>query len=172
MALTTFGAIIGFATEMVGKALAIHQDAVEKAEDPALRESLQALLQEEKKNYSLMEQTRREKITEMILEPITGFQQEDYEVDLKPSDRADDVDLLKMALILEEKGKKFFLDASDKVSLPEVARIFRKIAERKEKNLTKLNSLDLTLACSTGSVSQVGLGITKLSDFRSEDCKK
>jgi rubrerythrin len=100
-------------------------------------------LGEEKKNYTLMEQTRRENVTEMILEPITGLHQEDYEIDVKVLDKMKDVDLLKIALILEESEKKFFHDASSRVSLPEVARIFQKIAQRKEKNLIKLKALGL-----------------------------
>ena len=143
MALSTFGAIMGFASEMVRNALEIYQIAVEKAKDPALKETLQALLKEEEKNYSLMEQTRRENVTEMILEPITGLRQEDYEMDVKLSDHTKDVDLLKVALALEEKEKKFFIDSSAKIPLPEVARIFRRIAQRKEKNLTQLKSLSL-----------------------------
>ncbi len=30
-----------------------------------------------------MVKTRRENVTEMILEPVTGLHQEDYEIDLK-----------------------------------------------------------------------------------------
>lgn len=140
MALSTFGAIMGFASEMIGSSLDIYRIAIGKAIDPNLKETLQALLKEEEKNYSLMEQTRRENVTEMILEPITGLRQEDYEIDVKLSDHAKDVDLLKVALALEEKEKKFFIDSSAKVPLPEVSRIFRKIAQKKEENLSKLKS--------------------------------
>jgi len=143
MALSTFGAIMGFASEMIGSSLDIYKIAIGKAIDPNLKETLQALLKEEEKNYSLMEQTRRENVTEMILEPITGLRQEDYEMDVKLSDHTKDVDLLKVALALEEKEKKFFIDSSAKIPLPEVARIFRRIAQRKEKNLTQLKSLSL-----------------------------
>ena len=143
MALSTFGAIMGFASEIVGSAMDHYQVAVEKAKDPVLKDTLKALLEEERKNYVLMEQTRRENVTEMILEPITGLHQEDYEIDLKFSDHANDADLLKMALAQEEKEKKFFNDSSAKVPLPEVARIFRRIAQRKEKNLSKLKSIGL-----------------------------
>ncbi len=143
MSLSTFGAIMGFASEMVGGALDIYKAAVQKAKDPVLKETLQALLEEEEKNYKLMEQTRRENVTEMILEPIAGLHRGDYEMDVKVSDHAKDADLLKMALTLEEKEQKFFHDVSEKVPLPEVARIFRKIAQRKEKNLTKLKSFGL-----------------------------
>ena len=143
MALSTFGAIMGFASEIVGSAMDHYQVAVEKAKDPILKDTLKALLEEERKNYVLMEQTRRENVTEMILEPITGLYQEDYEIDLKLSDHANDADLLKVASAHEEKEKKFFNDSSAKVPLPEVARIFRRIAQRKEKNLSKLKSIGL-----------------------------
>jgi rubrerythrin len=98
-----------------------------------------------------MEKTRRENVTEMILEPITGLHQEDYGIDLKVVDPMEDADLLRAALILEEREKKFFNDVSIKVPLPEVARIFRKMAQKKQENLAKLQSLalDQTLKKST-----------------------
>ena len=144
MTLGTFGAIMGFASEMVGCSLDIYKTAKEKAIDSVLKETLQGLLEEERKHYSLMEQTQRENVTEMILEPITGLRQEDYEVKIKLSDDAKDEDLLMMALILEGKEEQFFNDASGKVSLPEVSRIFRKIAQKKDRNISKLKSLDLS----------------------------
>jgi rubrerythrin len=143
MSLTTFGAIMGFAAEMVGQAEETYHTLVRKAKDPDLREALQNLLGEEKKNRSLMEKTRRENVTEMILEPISGLGQEDYEVSLVIQDRMEDADLLKAALALEEREKKFFQDASSKVSLPEVARVFRKIVQKKEDNLAKLQRLGM-----------------------------
>lgn len=143
MPLSTFGAIMEFASEMIGRTKDIYKTAIEKAKDPVLKETLEALLEEGRKNYSLMEQTRRENVTEMILEPITGLRQEDYEIVLKLSDDAKDADLLKMALVLEENEQSFFYVSSTKISLPEVSRIFRRIAQKKEKNLTKLKSIGL-----------------------------
>jgi rubrerythrin len=134
---------MGFASQMVGRSTEIYKAAVQKAKDPALKETLQGLLEEEETNCALMERTRRENVVEMILEPITGLHSRDYEVDVQVSDRTRDVDLLKVALILEEKERRFFYDCSETVPLPEVTRIFRKIAQKKEKNLTKLNSLGL-----------------------------
>ncbi len=53
----------------------------------------------------------------------------------------EDTGLLKAALMLEGREKRFFRDASAKVPLPEVARIFRKVAQKKEDNLTRLQRL-------------------------------
>lgn len=145
MSLSTFGAIMGFAAGMLGRSVEIYRVAVSKAKNPVLRETLQALLGEEEKNHGLMEQTRRENVTEMILEPITGLHGSDYEAEVKITDQAEDADLLKGALILEEREQRFFHEASGKVPLPEVTRIFRKIAQKKEKNLANLKSVGLNL---------------------------
>lgn len=146
MTLTTFGAIMGFAAEIVRQSGNVYQVLLQQAGDPLLKETLQALSEEETKNYSLMEKTRRENVTEMILEPIAGLQKEDYEIDLKAGDRRDDADLVKTALLLMEREISFFGDASSKMPLPEVARIFRKIAQRRQEYLIKLQSFGLNRA--------------------------
>jgi len=143
MALSTFGAIMGFAAEMVGQTRDTYKALAEKAKNPALKEVLRELAVEKGKNHSLMERTRRENVTEMILEPVTGLHEEDYEVDLKGLEQKDDADLLRVALILEQREKKFFQDASTKLPLPEVARIFRKISRKMEDDLEKLQRLVL-----------------------------
>ena len=147
MALSTFGAIMGFAAEMVRQTETFYKTMVQKAKDPILSEALQVLLEEEGKNYSLMERTRRENVTEMILEPVTGLQREDYEIDLKMTDQMRDADLLKAALAFEERERRFFSEVSNKVPLPEVGRIFRKVAQKKERSLAKLKTLGLTGTC-------------------------
>ncbi|MCK4826155.1 hypothetical protein KA005_60985 [bacterium] len=143
MTLSTFGAIMGFALEMIKYSLDIYKTAAQKAQDPLLKETLLTLLREEEKNYNLMEQTRRENVTEMILEAITGLKRADYELDVKLSDTPKDPDLFKAAIILEEKEINFFNDSSVKIPFLEVSRIFRKIVQKKEKNLAKLKNLGL-----------------------------
>ena len=143
MALSTFGAIMGFAAEMIQQTETIYKTIIQEAKDPALKEALQALLGEEGKNHSLMEKTRRENVTEIILEPVAGLHQGDYEIEMKVMDQPQDVDLLKMALTLEEREQRFFSDVSDKVPFPEVVRIFQKVAQKKEKSLAKLRALGL-----------------------------
>jgi hypothetical protein len=92
-----------------------------------------------------VEKTRRENVTEIILEPIVGLHRGDYEIEMKVVDQPQDMDLLKMALILEEREKKFFNDVSNKVPFPEVVRIFRKIAQKKEMAISKLKTLGLNI---------------------------
>ena len=144
MDLTTFGAIMGFAAEMAEKTEGTYKTLARKAKDSALKGAIEALAEQEGKTRALMVQTRRENVTEMLLEPVTGLQQEEYEIGLEVTEMMEDAGLLKAALMLEEREKKFFRDASSKVPLPEVARIFRKVAQKKEENLTKLQGLGLS----------------------------
>jgi rubrerythrin len=144
MALTTFGAIMGFAAGMVRRGQQVYQVAQEKAKAQALREVLQELVKEEGKTLSLMEVTRREHVTEMILEPIAGLRQEDYEKDVIVPEEASDGDLARIAMAVEEEERKFFSDCAARIPLPEGARIFKKIARKKETNLPKLRILEFT----------------------------
>ena len=139
MALSTFGAIMGFAAGMAGQARMTYEALIEKARDPRLRETLKALAGKEGKISDLMEKTRREHVTEMILEPVAGLHEDDYGIDL---DGLADLAPLLTALALEERERRFFQDASEKLPLPEVARIFRKIVREKEENLKRLRGIE------------------------------
>lgn len=143
MALSTFGAIMGFAVKMAGESLEAYRKALPEVKDPALREALEALAREGEKNRALMEQARRENVTEMILEPVTGLLSEDYDIDASVPAGSKDADFLKAALAHEAREEKFFREASARIPLPEVARIFRKVAAKKEKNRAVLSAVKL-----------------------------
>ena len=142
---------MGFAAETAGKTEEVYRTFASRAKTQALREVLQGLAEDEVKTHALMVKTRRENVTEMILEPITGLQQEDYENDLKVEEVTEDAGLLKAVLMIEERQRKFFRDASSKVPLPEVARIFRKVAQKKEENLARLQGLGLSQTLGSNS---------------------
>jgi rubrerythrin len=143
MTLNTFGAIMGFAAQITGDALVVYRKALDGVKDPALKEMLDTLVHEEEKNCALMERARRENVTEMILEPVTGLERCSYSLDLDLGNATADADFLKAALILEERAEKFFREAAVKVPLPEVARIFRKVAKKKEGNCSAFRLLRL-----------------------------
>lgn len=144
MSLSTFGAILGFAAEMVKYSRETYEGLVEKAKHPALREVLQSLWNEAGKHLVLMEQTRRENVTEMILEPIAGLERKDFEIDLDPSRCTEDHHLLELTLSLEERERRFFNEASEKIPLPEVSRVFKKIARKKEASINGLRSMSFS----------------------------
>jgi rubrerythrin len=143
MALTTFGAIMSFAAELVTQAGNRYRDFVSIVKDPGLKGFLEELCVQEKKLYAEILKARRENVTEMILEPVSGLDQETYEMKLGVLEPQEDAEVIKMALIIEERERKFFQEASAKVPLPEVARLFQKVARTKEDKVEKLQSLRL-----------------------------
>lgn len=141
MALTTFGAIMAFAVDMVTQTGEHYKTLARHATKAALKENLEELAREETKSRARIEETRRLNVTEIMLEPVTGLHEEGYEIEMKISDPPADTNLLEMAVALEEREKRFFQDASARVPLPEVARFFRKIVSKKESNLSRLASI-------------------------------
>ncbi len=141
MQLGTFGAVMGFASQLVSRSAEFYEAAADLARAPQLKEALSFLGERARKDSITMEQSRRENVTEMILEPITGLHQEEYDVAVAKVTPGADAEILRTALALEERGQRFFRDSSVKLPLPEVARVFRKVAQRKEENLARLRSL-------------------------------
>lgn len=136
MELGTFGAVMGYAAQLIQQSASSYETALHAAQNPELAALLQSLADEANKDLAALEQARRENVTEMILEPITGLRPEEYEVDVTRP--ASDAEIIRSARRLEERDQKFFRDASAKVPLPEVARLFRRMAAKKEKNLSRL----------------------------------
>lgn len=141
MELGTFGAVMGFASQVVTQSGEFYEAAIGLAKGTELKAVLRSLWEGGKKDRATMEQTRRENVTEMILEPIAGLRQEEYDVTVEKPAPGADAEILKTALLLEERDQRFFRDSSAKLPLPEVARVFRKVARRKEENLNELRAL-------------------------------
>jgi hypothetical protein len=141
MELGTFGAVLGFASDVLGQSAEFYGSASDRAKASELKQILAELQDRAKKDRAAMEQARREYVTEMILEPIAGLHREEYEVALGDLAQGVDSEILKSALLLEERDQRFFRDSSAKLPLPEVARLFRKVATRRLENLAKLRAL-------------------------------
>ena len=140
MELGTFGAVMAFASQAVTQSAEFYETARERAKGPELKDVLKSLQDGANRDRATMEQTRRENVTEMILEPIAGLRREEYEVRLSEMAPEADAEILKTALLLEERDQRWFRDSSAKLRLPEVARIFRKVARRKEETILKLRA--------------------------------
>ncbi len=135
MELATFGAIMTFA-------LALEKQAVEYFDEAArgdLQELFVDLAKSARKRAVRMERSRREGITEMILEPITGMNGDDYRLEL--SSDGDETELLDQAIGLVETAIQFYQDAADKIPVREVARTCQRMAEESVKQKTKLLGL-------------------------------
>lgn len=122
MELGTFGAILTYAIDFEGKITRFYASASQAGAEAA--GTFGQLAQEGEKRLKVLERTRRECVAEMILEPITGFRSEDYEIN------ADDLgeDPVKRAREIEKLAVEYYQIASEKVSVPEVSRVLKKIS--------------------------------------------
>lgn len=128
MELGTFGAILRFAMELEQRAGDFYEQATGATFHDLARGS--------RKRLSRLERARREMVSEMILESITGLEGDAYNVDLDP--QADEVELLRQARILEQTCARFYQDAADKMPIREVIRLFQRLARESQKRNAQL----------------------------------
>lgn len=123
--LNTFGAILRFAIEWEGRAVAFYEQAASSGGQALFTELAQGSL----RRLRRLEQARREGVAEMILEPIQGLDGDAYRVDLDVQDQAG---LVRQARALEEAAARFYRDAAEKLPIREVVRLFRQLAQESE----------------------------------------
>jgi len=119
--LSTFGAICRFAIELEAQAAAHFERAAQAAAEPSAREAMSALAKAHRKRQRLVEQIRQQNVTEMILEPVYGLKEEDWQ--LVSTDG-----ILEQIANWEATIRGFYTAAAAKVSIPQVARQFLKLA--------------------------------------------
>jgi hypothetical protein len=85
---------------------------------------------ETRKRLRRLERARRELVSEMILESITGLDSEDYVVTVSEESGEDVV--LAQARDLEATLARFYRDAAQKMPIREVARVFGRMAKELE----------------------------------------
>jgi len=135
MDLATFGAILSYAMEFEEQAAAFYAAAA----SGALEETFNDLGKSSRKRANRMERTRREGVSEMILEPIMGLNGDDYGVELS-ADASEPV-LLEQAIGLEATSVRFYQDAAAKLPIREVVRTFSRMAEENTKRKNRLERL-------------------------------
>jgi rubrerythrin len=137
MDLATFGAILSFALDFEERASEFYTGSAKGD----LEEVFTDLGRSSDKRASRMERSRREGVAEMILEPISGLDSDDYEVDLPL--RANTADLLAHAIALEETALRFYRDAALKIPILEVVRTFQRMADENEKRIERLRTMKI-----------------------------
>ncbi len=132
MALGTFGAIVYFAIDLEKRAAEFYESAARGN----LAATFGELARDSRKRQDRLERARQELVAEMILESITGLDDEDYNVTLDPG--ADEADLLAQARNLERTAARFYEDAAGKMPIREVVRLFERMLRENEKRQAKL----------------------------------
>ena len=94
------------------------------------------------KNVKTVLRTRRENVTEMILEKINDFTRAPYCEEINPADAKDISEVLESARCLENRAVRYYTDASVKMkALSEVARELKRVGKKHTAHLKKLDTL-------------------------------
>ena len=139
MPLENFGSVLNFAEELETQDQEFYEAV---AANPACSDHKQLFEQfaaNAKKNVKTAQRTRRENVTEMILEPIKDFVRAPYcEVCLAaPSMTVEDA--LASAKRLEARAVRYYTEAAAKIkALPEVARALKLLGKKHNGHREKL----------------------------------
>lgn len=140
---TTFGSVIRFALELERAAMAVYDDLAGRPDLAPAAESFKALSAAHKKRSDVLEHTRREKLNEMILEPIQDLDGSKYKIETKVPDGVDMAGAKAFSAKMEGVSGSFYLDASTvaKFLLAEAARILEKMGKESQANKAKVEAL-------------------------------
>ena len=134
MTLNTFGAILTFAIELEDAMQSFYKAASAVGGESAELFGRYARKSGERKQRLIG--IRQENVTEMVLEPISGLNVEDYRPDAAtPTDRAS---ALLEAARLEQRTERFYTDAGPKINVSEPRRAFAKFAQENAKRLQEI----------------------------------
>ena len=142
MPLVNFGSILSFAEELEKQDEAFYAAA---AANPAFAEKkdlFEQFLKDARNNIKTVQRTRRENVTEMILEKINDFTRAPYCEEVDPASAKDIAEILDSARCLERRAERYYADAAVKLkALSEVARALKMIGKKHTAHLKKLDTL-------------------------------
>lgn len=142
MPLTNFGAVLNFAEKMEQDDRAFYRQASTTDAAASYRLLFEMFTKEGQKNISLVQRTRRENVTEMILEPIRDFARDSYQESVGDVAGMDLAAILAAADALENRAVRYYGDAAEKIrALPEVSRALKTLAKKRTKRLGQLQNL-------------------------------
>jgi len=133
MELGTFGAIMKFAMETENDVTSFYKSVKDLAESKELVSLFDSLVNRGQKRVKTIERIRRENVTEMILEPITGLDSDTFTPVTTIPESPDDKALQEIAVEIENNLHAFYSQTAVKVEfLSEVAYAFELLAEANE----------------------------------------
>ncbi|MFX0045023.1 MAG: hypothetical protein ACFE8Z_04185 [Candidatus Hermodarchaeota archaeon] len=142
MELSTAGAILSFALGAQEKALTFYKWVQSVESFSEWSDVLETVVSEHKRAERRLARLRRESVTEMILEPIHGFQSEQFEIQLEPTPTIDNQSCLALMKRLEATLSDFFRVAATKTMfLQEISLALESMATKTDGNLRLLEKL-------------------------------
>ena len=144
MPLTNFGSILNFAETLEKEDVALYTRMADQEGCTAIKEILAQFIKDDQKNIQTVQRTRRENVTEMILEPIQDFTRAPFQANVADSELKNlDVEgALHISRRREQNAERYYTEAAQKIkALPEVSRALKTIGKKHTAHLNKLDSI-------------------------------
>jgi rubrerythrin len=143
MPLVNFGAILNFAEELERLDSEFYRAASARASCEAQGELFKQFIGDAEKNIKIVRRTRRENVTEMILEGIKDFHRAPFQIEGAGADAAAGKGIPEKARRLEQRAEKYYREAAEKIkALSEVARALKQIGKKHAAHLKALDALE------------------------------
>ena len=132
MPLTNFGSILNFSEELEAQDQGFYNAVSKNPSCIEYKEMFEQFAADNQKNQKIIQRTRRENVTEMILEPITDFTRAPFCLEWKDAGTMSVDIVFEIARKIEERAERYNTEAAEKIkkTLPEVSRALKLIAKK------------------------------------------
>jgi len=142
MPLENFGSILNFAEELELQDLGFYKTVTDNPACADHKDLFAEFAAAINKNVKTVQRTRRENVTEMILEPIKDFIRAPFCEECGAAGLMTADEALKTARRLEDRAVRYYTEAATKIkALPEVARALKLIGKKHAAHLARLEEL-------------------------------
>jgi hypothetical protein len=142
MPLENFGSILNFAEELEKQDQAFFSAVAGNPACAGHKDMFEQFAADAGKNMKTVQRTRRENVTEMILEPVKDFTRAPFCEECETADSMDLEDALATARRLADRAERYYSEAAEKIKAqPEVARALKTIGKKHKAHCEKLAAL-------------------------------
>ncbi len=142
MPLENFGSILNFAEDLETQNRDFFSAAAANPACAGVKELFEKFAADGQKNIAAAQRTRRENVTEMILEPIHDFTRAPFCEECGGAGSMNKDQVLAAARRLEERAQRYYTEAAEKIkALPEVSRSLKILAKNHTAHLKALAEL-------------------------------
>ena len=142
MPITNFGGLLNFAEEIEKQDMTFYNSVADNQDVSDLCDLFQGFAKDCKKNIAIILRSRRENVTEMILEPIRDFFREPYVLEAGNDKGMDRAQILDYSKKLETRAIDYYTEGAVKIkALPEVAQALKLARKKRIAHFTKLSGI-------------------------------
>ena len=142
MPLENFGSILNFAEQIETEDQAFYEILIGNPACAEHKSVYEGFAKDAQKNAKNIQRTRRENVTEMILEPIMDFVRAPFCEKCQGADSLSATEALDTAKRLEDRALRYYTEAAVKIKAqPEVARALKTVGKKHQAHIDKLAGL-------------------------------